>query len=299
MNGSTGKLSRSDAALARVLKTAPWLAVLISAIPAPLIFLILFMSTEATDSAAVYLLLAGVSFAFGLAVGLAIAAIIFLYRRSWLAKLRDRLALDGITADEVSWFRSELTSAERAALAEIEGSNPVLADAYLETLAMRLTATRIMARSRKELMKVERRINQARLLPGNESNSLQADLATDREKIERLRQQADDHLRSAKTRLQVIEATASRKLNQAEIDVMMQRLGHAQDQLPLVLQMAQMEQQVLEEVNSKFEANAQMMRHWQLQAFHAGDRLLVLNDPQILHRLTPSSLFRHPANASP
>lgn len=250
MNGSTGKLSRSDAALARVLKTAPWLAVLISTIPAPLIFLILFMSTEATDSAAVYLLLAGVSFAFGLAVGLAIAAAILLYRRLWLAKLRDRLALDGITADEVSWFRSELTSAERAALAEIERSNPVLADAYLETLAMRLTATRIMARSRKELMKVERRINQARLLPGNESNSLQADLATDREKIERLRQQADDHLRSAKTRLQVIEATASRKLNQAEIDVMMQRLGHAQDQLPLVLQMAQMEQQVLEEVTA-------------------------------------------------
>ena len=151
---------------------------------------------------------------------------------------------------EVSWFRSELTSAERAALAEIQRSNPVLADAYLETLAMRLTATRIMARSRKELMKVERRINQARLLGGNESASLQADLATDREKIERLRQQADEHLRSAKTRLQVIEATASRKLNQAEIDVMMQRLGNAQDQLPLVLQMAQMEQQALEEVTA-------------------------------------------------
>ena len=236
--------------MARVLKTAPWLAVLISTLPAPLIFLILFLSTEATESAAVYLFLAGITFAFGLAVGLVIAAAILLYRRSWQAKLRDRLALDGITAGEVSWFRSELTSAERAALAEIQRSNPVLADAYLETLAMRLTATRIMARSRKELMKVERRINQARLLGGNESASLQADLATDREKIERLRQQADEHLRSAKTRLQVIEATASRKLNQAEIDVMMQRLGNAQDQLPLVLQMAQMEQQVLEEVTA-------------------------------------------------
>jgi len=48
----------------------------------------------------------------------------------------------------------------------------------------------------------------------------------------------------------VIEATATRKLNQAEIDVMMQRLGNAQDQLPLVLQMAQMEQQALEEVTA-------------------------------------------------
>jgi hypothetical protein len=257
MNDSTGKLSKKDAALARVLKVAPWLAILISTVPAPLLFLVLFLMTDATDSAAVYLLLAGVSFGFGLAIGLIIAAAILFYRRYWLAKLRDRLALDGITAGEVSWFRSELTAAERKALAEIEQSNPVLADAYLDTLAMRLTATRIMARSRKELLKVERRLNQARLLGGNESAALQADLTTDREKIERLRQQANEHLRSAKTRLQVIEATASRKLNQAEIDVMMQRLGNAQDQLPLVLQMVQMEQQALEEVTTSSRSTAE------------------------------------------
>jgi len=248
MTEMTGKLAKKDLAFARILKIAPWLAVVVSTIPAPLLFFILFLMTEATDSAAVYLLLAGLTFAFGLAIGLIIAAAILFYRRHWLARLRDRLALDGITAGEVSWFRSELTTSERKALAEIEQSNPLLADAYLDTLAMRLTATRIMARSRKELLKVERRINQARLIAGNESAALQADLAADREKIERLRQQADEHLRSAKTRLQVIEATATRKLNQAEIDVMMQRLGNAQDQLPLVLQMAQMEQQALEEV---------------------------------------------------
>jgi hypothetical protein len=164
--------------------------------------------------------------------------------------LRNRLALDGITASEVAWFRSELTSAERAALAEIEQSNPLLADAYLDTLAMRLTATRILARSRKELLKVERRINQARLVNSTESAALQAELAADREKIQQLRSQADQYLSSAKTRLQTIEATVSRNLNQAEVDVMMQRLGNAQDQLPLVLQMAQMEQRALEEVTS-------------------------------------------------
>jgi len=250
MNSSSGKLSKRDAALARVLKAAPWLAVLITTIPAPLVFLALFITTTARDSAAVYLLLAGVSFGFGLALGLIIAAVLFLYRRAWLAGLRNRLALDGITADEVAWFKSELTSAERSALAEIEQSNPLLADAYLETLAMRLTATRIMARSRKELMKVERRINQARLLNSDESAALQADLAADREKIHKLRNQADQYLHSAKTRLQTIEATASRKLNQAEIDLMMQRLGNARDQLPLVLEMAQMEQRALEEVTS-------------------------------------------------
>jgi hypothetical protein len=46
----------------------------------------------------------------------------------------------------------------------------------------------------------------------------------------------------AKTRLQVIEATASRKMNEGETDLMMQRLGSSQDQLPLVLEMAQLEQ---------------------------------------------------------
>ena len=257
MTEKTGKLAKKDVAVARVLKLAPWLAVVVSTIPAPLLFLILFLMTEATDSAAVYLLLAGVSFGFGLAIGLIVAAAILLYRRHWLARLRDRLALDGITAGEVSWFRSELTTSERKALAEIEQSNPLLADAYLDTLAMRLTATRIMARSRKELLKVERRINQARMIAGDESAALQADLVADRQKIERLRQQADEHLRSAKTRLQVIEATATRKLNQAEIDVMMQRLGNAQDQLPLVLQMAQMEQQALEEVTASSRLSAE------------------------------------------
>jgi len=64
-----------------------------------------------------------------------------------------------------------------------------------------------------------------------------------------VRQQASDHLAKARTRLQTIEATASRKLSQGETDLMMQRLGSAQDQLPLVLEMAQLEQQALREAN--------------------------------------------------
>ena len=45
-----------------------------------------------------------------------------------------------------------------------------------ETLANRLTASRIMARSRKEMLKVERHINRARTLRTAESASLQEDL---------------------------------------------------------------------------------------------------------------------------
>src|SRR4030095_1494561 len=125
MNSSSGKLSKRDAALPRVLKAAPWFAVLVTSIPASLVFLALFITTTATDSAAVYLLLAGVSFGFGLALGLIIAAVLFLYRRAWLSRLRNRLALDGITANEVSWFKSELSSGESYGLVEIGQLTPL------------------------------------------------------------------------------------------------------------------------------------------------------------------------------
>jgi hypothetical protein len=244
-----GKLSTRDATIARVLKFAPWIAVLVTSIPAPLLFLVLFFTAAATDSAAVYLLLVGLSLTFGFALGLVIAAILLIYRRKWLSKLRDRLASDGITASEVVWFRSELTSAERAALKEIEQSNPLMADAYLETLASRLTAARIISRSKRELLRVERRLNRARTLGTPESKTLQRDLAEDHDRVKHLLQQANEHLSNAKTRLQVIEATASRKFTQEDTDLMMQRLGSAQDQLPLVLEIAQLEQQMLRETN--------------------------------------------------
>ena len=244
-----GKLSNKDATTARLLKLAPWIAVLATTLPAPLVFLILFLVATATESAAIYLLLAGFSLIFGFALGVLIAVILLIYRRSWLSKLRDRLASDGITANEVVWFRSELTSAERKALAEIEQGNPPLADAYRETLASRLTASRIISRSKREMLKVERQLNRARTIRTRESMALQKDLTDDRERLDQVRQQATEHLAQAKTRLQVIEATASRKLSQGETDLMMQRLGAAQDHLPLVLEMAQLEQQALTEAN--------------------------------------------------
>jgi len=245
MSQSKGKLSGKDANTARLLKLAPWIAVLATSLPAPLVFLVLFLTATATESAAVFLLLAGLSLTFGFALGLVIAAILLIYRRRWLSNLRNRLASDGITADEVAWFRSELTSAERASLAEIESSNTLLADAYRETLANRLTASRIISRSKREMLRVERQINRARTLRTPESASLQQELTADHERLQHLRDQATDHLAKARTRLQMIEATARRKLTEGETDLMMQRLGNAQDQLPLVLEIAKMEQQAL------------------------------------------------------
>jgi hypothetical protein len=255
MSESKGKLSTKDATTAHVLKFAPWIGLLAATIPAPLLFFVFFLTSAATDSAAFYLVLTGLSLTLGFALGVVIAAILVIYRRRWLSKLRDRLASDGITANEVVWFRSELTSAERAALAEMEQGNPLLADAYRETLASRLTASRIISRTKRELLRVERQLNRARTLGTQESKSLQHDLNEDHERLKHLFQEANEHLKQTKTRLQVIEATASRKLSQGETDLMMQRLGSAQDQLPLVLEIAQLEQQMLRETNTPLTNN--------------------------------------------
>ncbi len=244
------KLSNKDATIARAFKIAPWLSILATSLPGPILFIFLFLTTSATDSAAVYLLLAGLSLAGGFTLGLIIAAVLLILKRRWLSRLRDRLASDGITANEVVWFRSELTSQERSALAEIEKGNPLLADAYLETLASRLTASRIISRTRREILMVERRLNRARSLGTGEAATLQEDLMTDRARLEQLRQHASEHLARTRTRLQEIEATASRKLNDEETEMMMQRLGANQDQLPLVLEIAQMERQSLKEAQS-------------------------------------------------
>jgi hypothetical protein len=48
-----GKLSNKDATTDRLLKIAPWIAIPVASLPAPLVFLILFLTTTTTEAAAV------------------------------------------------------------------------------------------------------------------------------------------------------------------------------------------------------------------------------------------------------
>jgi hypothetical protein len=243
----TGKLTPRDEVSLRVLKWSPWLAFALLTLPLPIVFLLLFITATATETAAVYLLLSLFSFGLGAVLGLLIITVLYFYRRSWLRRLRDRLAADGITAAEVDWFTSELTSAERKALKELRSQNALLADAYQETLASRLTATRIKQKASQELLRVERRINQARLLSSVDNASLLGDLQADHERFVQVKSEASARLAEAKARLQTIEASASRSLSQIETDLMLQRLSASQNQLPLALEMAKLEQEALAE----------------------------------------------------
>jgi hypothetical protein len=243
-----GKLNAADERMAQLLNWIPWLSFVLVTIPLPIVFLVLFLAAGTTESAAVYLLLSFVSLGLGLVVALLLLIFILVYRRRWHGRLRDRLAADGITAAEVPWFASELSSEERKTWAELKQINPLLADAYCETLAARLTATRIIARARGETLKIERQINRTRNLVGVDTSSLLSELIADRQRSEDLRKEATARLSEAKARLQTVEAAANRSLSEKETDVMLRRLAASQEQFPLALEMASLEQDALREM---------------------------------------------------
>ena len=244
-----GKLEAKDLRLAQLLKWVPWLSFLLFSLGAPLPLLFLYLRADSTETSAIFLLLALGALGLGVLVGALVLILFMIYRRRWYHRLRDRLASDGITASEVTWFTSELTSEERLNLSEIQKTNPLLADAYQETLASRLTATRIIARSKRELLRVTRRINNARALAEVDTSGLVGDLEADRLQLESLQKESTARLAESKARLQMIEAAASRSLSQTETDLMLSRLTAAQSQLPLTIEMAKLERQAAKEIN--------------------------------------------------
>ena len=247
---TSGKLEAGDERMTRLLSWAPWLSFLLVSLPIPIVFLVLFLAAATTEAAAIYLLLSFVSLGLGLVVGLLVLFTLLFYRRRWQGRLRDRLASDGITAAEVPWFASELSSEERRIWGELKQKNPLLADAYCETLAARLTATRIIARARGETLKVERQINRTRNIKGVDTTKLLSDLLSDRERSDVLRKEATVRLSETKARLQTIEAAANRKLSQTETDLMLRRLTASQEHFPLALEIASMEEAALRELDA-------------------------------------------------
>lgn len=244
---SYGKLRTQDELASRMLTWVPAIMTGLAIVPLPVLFLVLFLTSSSTETAAFYLGLSLVSLGIGLALAFLILIVFGLYRRRWKRRLRDRLAADGITAAELSWFHSELSAEERKTWRELQTMNPLLADAYAETLAARLTATRIATRARGEVLRIERQINHTRHLRAADTSSLLDDLTLDREKAGTIRREAKTREAQAKARLQSIDAAARRELTEAETSLMLARLHASQDQLPLGLEIARLQQEAKNE----------------------------------------------------
>lgn len=244
---SDGKITARDQTMARVVNWLPWLTFFAVSLPAPIIFLVLFFASNTTEAAALYLFLAVLGAAIGVGAAIVLLLGLLIYRKQWSKKLRDRLALDGITASEVPWFLPELTTAERQALKQMQRRSPLLADAYSEILATRLMATRLITRTKRDLLLVERRLNRLALIQGADTTVLRTELREDQARLGKARKEATARLAETQARMQMIEAAASRDLSHGDTYAMLQRLTAAQEHLPLAIEMAQLERRALSE----------------------------------------------------
>src|SRR5258708_7873046 len=240
------RLTTGDETFARMFKWLPWLPFVAVSFPPPLIFLVLFAGATTTEAAALYAFLAILAAAGGIGVAVLIALSLLFYRKRWLRRLRDRLASNGITASEIPWFLPELTTSERQTLKQFEANSPLFADAYREILASRLMATRLISRSKRDLLTVERRLNKLAMIQGTDTSALQKELRDDQIRLNTTKQEASSRLAETQARMQMIEATASRDLSHGDTYVMLQRLTVAQEHLPLTIEMAQQERHALE-----------------------------------------------------
>jgi hypothetical protein len=241
------KITAGDKLMARIFKWAPWLAFFLVSLPVPIYFLIKYFSSA--PDAGLNILFALTSLAIGSVVGFAVTLFLLYYRRHWAQKVRDRVGADGVTAEELPWFTSELTTHERQALKDIETTNPLLADAYRETLASRITATRVVANAKRELLLVERRLNRTAYIDGADTTRLQEELRADRERLEQVRMEGSERRAEAETRLQMIEAAASRGASWDETNIALHRLSASREHMPLALESARLEQQAREETD--------------------------------------------------
>lgn len=236
---SSRKLTTSERLTAASLKLLPYLAFVLCAFPLPAYFLARYLT--ATEEVGVYMLLTLTSLAVGSFVGLVVAIAIILFRKRWFKRLRDKLATDGVTVDELDWFKSELTAEERATLDRMKRSNPLLADAYRDTLAARVTATRLHANARRDVEAVERRLADASRLETESRAALERELALDRERLERVMDETSKHRAEMETRLHTIEALAARNASVRDTELALARLGAVSDHAPLSLSNARLE----------------------------------------------------------
>ena len=249
-----GKLTVREKRLALIWRNAPWLALAGVTIAPPAALLLVYLLSGFSP---LFLVLAITSAPISFIIAIAVLVFLLLYRRRWTRDLRERLASDGITADEVGFFLNELTSGEKRSLREMERKQPLLADAYRETLALRLNATRLTTRARRDLLQVERRINRARYLNAPDTSVLLDELARDRDRLESLKQEGSSRRAEAEARLQMIEAAASRGASWAETNYMLQRLDEGRKHLPIGLETERAEQQLREETQRELREGAE------------------------------------------
>jgi hypothetical protein len=241
INRSDARLTERDRATATLLAWLPLVGFLITTLPVPVYFLFRYFTVS--EGAGEYMLFALASAFFSSLLGSFVALLLFLYRRAWARRLRERLASDGVTADELDWFKSELTAHERRTLKTMQRQHAALADAYRETLAARITASQVHRRVKRELRFVEKRLLRAGKLKTDDARALIEELRQDRARLQMIERESAAQRRAAETRLEQIEAAASRAAIDTFTMKSLDRLDMTLSEMPLALESARLVQE--------------------------------------------------------
>lgn len=234
------KLAASAVAAPIVLPLVPAVVTLI---------LTIFLAASTPVAAAIFfvgMIITAIAFVIGL-----ITSGVLMHRRSnWVKEMRELIAADGIRAEEIEWFRHELKSNEKRALKAVEARDLLLGDAYRETLASRLTATRIVKSSKRELMLTKNRQNSLKKLNSARSEEFQTEIDNDLKNISRINDEARTMLAEAESRLQMIEAAAARHGGLADNELALKKLTARATELPLALESAKMSEEIRRELDA-------------------------------------------------
>ncbi|MGH9948275.1 MAG: hypothetical protein ACRD6X_13915 [Pyrinomonadaceae bacterium] len=244
-------VSARDLAKGRNLKIAAWTSpFILTLVPFAITLILLFFFAASPPAAATILFLGLIITVVGFIKGLILSGA-FSYKYSrWKDATRERMAADGIKADEIEWFTRELRPAEKRALKDISSRDILLADAYRETVASRLTATRIINSSRKELSQAHRRQTKLRSLNSENSKQFQTQIANDVQKLTSINTDAKQMLIESESRLQMIEAAAIRGGGLADSELALKKLTYRANELPLALEEAKMREEILQEIET-------------------------------------------------
>ncbi len=226
----------------------------LSIIPASIFFISSMILGTTPPVAAVLLFFSFVSLIGGFILGGIGSAGTMIYRSRWLAEVRERVAISGIKAKDVEWFKNEMKTDEKRALKEIKARDLLLGDAYQETLASRLTATRIVKSSKKELLLAKRRKNKLKYLKSERLDEFNAEVDADISNLQKIQTEADEMLIEAESRLQMIEAASRRGNELAGNELALKKLSARTEQLPLALEAAKYEEETRKEIIEEIEA---------------------------------------------
>lgn len=253
------QVTKRELARGRNLKIAAWTApFVLTAIPA-ILFTVLAFIFGTTPPVAFTLFVLGIIFtAVGFVVGMALTGF-FAYRRAnWTKEMREKIAADGIKAEEIDWFMHELKSSEKRALKDIGRADLLLADAYRETLASRLTATRIVKSSKRELALVQRRKTKLKQLKSERAAEFQAQIEKDTEKISSIHEEAKVMLAESEARLQMIEAAAVRGRSLADSELALKKLSSRSRNLPLALEEVRLTEEIARDLERELEEDSML-----------------------------------------